>query len=55
LGLFDNSLGIFIYKLNILRIHGAEVVHSWDDSQRDKVLDFIKQVTEMAKTENLPK
>lgn len=31
------------------------VVHNWDDSQKDKVLDFVKQVTDMAKNKKLPK
>ncbi len=31
------------------------VVHSWEDSQKDKVMDFAKQVTDMAKNKKLPK
>ncbi|SMD30359.1 hypothetical protein [Picrophilus oshimae] len=30
------------------------VVHTWNDDQKDKVMEFAKKVTDMAKSKKLP-
>jgi|ACXK01.1.fsa_nt_gi hypothetical protein len=52
--LFCSTKVIYCALLYIL-MADVVVVHSWNDDQKDKVMEFANKVTTMAKNKQLPK